>query len=50
MAGMSRNDAQLTKKGLIRLTVEELSLRPMKRTFSCKHLAVLVLIITNDIY
>jgi hypothetical protein len=49
MAGMRRNDAQLTKKGLIRLTVEELSLSPVRWTFFCKLLGVLLLIIANDV-
>ena len=49
MARMRRDDAQLTKKRLICLTVEQLPLRPMNRTFTCKLLAVLRLIITNDI-
>lgn len=49
MAGMRRNDAQLTKKGLIRLTVEELSLSPVHWTFFCKLLGVLLLIIANDV-
>jgi hypothetical protein len=49
MTGMRRNDAQLTKKGLIRLTVEELSLSPVHWTFLCKLLGVLLLIIPNDI-
>ena len=50
MAGMRRNDAQLTKKGLVRLTVEELSLSPVHWTFLCKLLSVLLLIVANDIH
>lgn len=47
---MIRDDAQLTKKGLICLTVEELSLRPVHWTFLCKLLTVLLLNITNDVH
>lgn len=50
MAGMRCNNAQLTKKGLIRLTEEELSLSLVQWTFLCKLLCVLLLIVTNNIH
>ena len=50
MARMRGYDAQLTKKCLIRLTIEELSLSLMDRAFSCKLLSVLLLIVTNDVH
>ena len=50
MARMRGNNAELTKKCLVRLTIEELSLSPMDRAFSCKLLSVLLLMITNDVH
>ena len=50
MAGMRGNNAQLTKKCLIRLTIKELSLSPMDRAFSCKLLSILLLMVTNDVH
>jgi len=47
---MKIDDAQLTNKGLIRLTVEVLPLSPMERAFLCKLLGLLLLIFSNDIH
>jgi hypothetical protein len=47
---MRSDNAQLTNKGLICLTVEVLPLSPVDRAFLCKLLSFLLLIFTNDIH